>query len=307
MGYWLKTVRGASLVLLAALWLLSRPQTDVVPANLAEVQGSRERGERIFLIGGCASCHRPPDADATSALDLSGGRRFETAFGTFVAPNITPHEATGIGSWSNADFVTAMLTGVSPQGEHYYPVFPYTSYARMRLQDVVDLKTFLDTLPAVDRENPAHEVAFPFNLRRGLGLWKRVYGRRGPVTDLDSPTPQQRLGQYLVEGPGHCGECHTPRTFGGGLDYARWLAGAPSPDGDGVIPNITPHPQGLGEWQAVDIAGYLASGFTPDYDVVGGAMAEVVDNLAQVSEADREAIAAYLRRVEPSATAYDSE
>ncbi len=251
-------------------------------------------GERIFLIGGCASCHSAAEATGEARLSLGGGRRFATPFGVFVAPNISPSEQ-GIARWSAADLATAMRRGVSPDGRHYYPAFPYTSYARMTLEDIVDLKAYLDTLPPVARANEPHEIGFPFNIRRGLGLWKLLHLYPSPVAAREGLSDAARRGAYLVEGPGHCGECHTRRDSSGGLDLSAWLAGGPNPDGPGVIPNVTPHANGLAAWSEADIAYYLESGFTPDYDSVGGAMVDVIRNTSQLPPDDRAAIAAYLK------------
>jgi mono/diheme cytochrome c family protein len=192
-----------------------------------------------------------------------------------------------------------MLRGVSPEGKHYYPAFPYPSYARMRLEDISDLWSFWQTLPAVAGRAAPHELGFPYSFRRGIGLWKRLYLDDAPVLDLASDDPLLRRGQYLVEGPGHCGECHTPRNAIGGPDLDRWLAGGPDPEGEGRIPNITPGEGGIGSWSTGDLAYYFETGFTPDFDSVGGAMAEVQRNLAELSEEDREAIAAYLKAIPP--------
>jgi mono/diheme cytochrome c family protein len=260
-------------------------------------EGDAERGERIFWASGCASCHAREGARGEDMLELAGGLELETDFGTFVAPNISMHAVDGIGEWTAEDFANAMLRGVSPDGRHYYPAFPYASYARMDPADVADLHAFMRTLPAVEGGAPDHDLSFPFNIRRGLGLWKALYLDESPVVELESDDEQVLRGQYLVEGPGHCGECHSPRDFMGGTDTSRWLAGAPSLEGRGRIPNITPSADGIGEWSQFEIAAYLETGFTPDFDSAGGRMAMVVRNLANLPEEDREAIAAYLKAI----------
>jgi mono/diheme cytochrome c family protein len=189
-----------------------------------------------------------------------------------------------------------MLRGVSPDGRHYYPAFPYASYARMPPQDVADLWAFLRTLPPVAGRPPGHDLDFPWSIRRGVGLWKLLYLDASPAVAIDTSDPLVARGQYLVEGPGHCGECHTPRGPAGGLDLSRWLAGGPSPEGEGRIPNITPGGD-LADWSPADIAYYLETGFTPDFDTAGGAMAAVQRSLAELSSGDRDAIAAYLKAV----------
>ena len=190
-----------------------------------------------------------------------------------------------------------MQAGVSPNGRHYYPSFPYTSYAKMRVEDVIDLKAFIDTLPAVEGLVADHSLGFPWSVRRGIGLWKRRYLDSAPVVSFQAPNDSVARGQQLVEGAGHCGECHTPRDRLGGLQPSSWLAGAPNPEGAGTIPNITPAGKNIAAWSANDIAYYLESGFTPDFDTVGGSMVAVQENLAQLSGPDRAAIAAYLKAI----------
>ena len=290
------------LVLLAilggiAFWFVTAPQTVDASVIAGLPEGDAERGERIFWAGGCTSCHAAPKAEGDDRLRLGGGVELATEFGTFVAPNISQDATDGIGNWSAGDLVNAMMKGVSPDGRHYFPAFPYTSYARMKPADIADLHAFLKTLPAVPGAAPGHRLSFPFNIRRGVGAWKLLYMRDEPVVAVDETNEQLVLGRYLVEGPGHCGECHTPRLFSGGPKLDRWLSGARAAEGGGVVPNITPAEQGLGGWSAGDIANYLETGFTPDFDSVGGAMVEVQKNLALLPAADREAIAAYLKAI----------
>ncbi|MTI42679.1 c-type cytochrome [Roseibium hamelinense] len=261
--------------------------------------GSAELGEKWFWAGGCASCHAAPEAKGDDKLLLGGGLRLETPFGVFVAPNISQSSEDGIGSWSLRDFASAMLHGTAPNGANYYPAFPYTSYARMELQDVSDLFAYMKTLPQVTGKAATHELSFPYNIRRGIGLWKLVFVDPAPVVLQPSVEVEDlevwQKGRYLVEGPGHCGECHTPRDAIGGLELARWLGGAPAATGEGTVPDITP--AGLSSWSASDIAYYLESGFTPDYDSVGGEMVSVQENMARLGPEDRAAIAAYLEAI----------
>jgi mono/diheme cytochrome c family protein len=281
----------------AAFWFLTAP--DRIPqADIAALgPGDVARGERMFYAGGCASCHAAAQADPGQPPQLAGGVRLVTDFGTFVAPNISQHPTDGIGGWSLADLANAMQKGVSPDGRHYYPAFPYTSYARMKLTDIADLYAFMKTLPAVEGRAPDHELGFPFNIRRGLGLWKLLNLSPEPVLALADASEQAKAGQYLVEGPGHCGECHTPRDLSGGIRKSEWLAGAVAAEGDGVVPNITPESSSSGQWSQSDIAEFLKSGFTPEFDSAGGAMAAVVKNTGRLSDDDRAAIAAYLKAV----------
>jgi mono/diheme cytochrome c family protein len=262
---------------------------------IASLEGDAAAGETLFWAGGCASCHAAPDAEGEAKLLLSGGVRLASDFGTFIAPNISPDPDTGIGNWTIADFTNAMLAGVSPKGEHYYPAFPYTSYTRMTDQDIADLFAFLNTLPPSDVASLPHQIRFPFNIRRSLGGWKFLFFSDQPRVTLGGPDTEIARGQYLVEGPGHCGECHTPRNLIGGFVSDAWLSGAQNPDGDGVIPNITPGSKSIGDWSKSDIAYYLESGFTPDFDSAGGSMVDVQENMAKLTSGDREAIAAYLK------------
>jgi mono/diheme cytochrome c family protein/cytochrome c556 len=196
------------------------------------------------------------------------------------------------------DVANAMQRGVTPDERHLYPSFPYASYIRMTPGDVADLWAFLGTLPPVVGRAPPHDLAFPYGIRRGIGLWKLAFLTDAPAVEIDASDPLVARGQYLVEGPGHCGECHTPRNAAGAMDTARWLGGAPSPDGEGRIPNTTPGGD-LADWSPGDIAYYLETGFTPEFDSVGGAMVDVQENLAMLPPDDRAAIAAYLKAVPP--------
>jgi mono/diheme cytochrome c family protein len=293
---------GLGVIVLAgagAAYALTAPQpVDASRLSaIAALQGDAAAGEALFWAGGCASCHAAPGSEGEARLTLSGGVRLESDFGTFIGPNISPHPEAGIGGWDLGDFANAMLAGVSPGGSHYYPAFPYSSYTRMSDQDIADLFAFLNTLPASEVASLPHEIGFPFNIRRSLGGWKLLFFTDEPRVELSDPDEQLVRGQYLVEGPGHCGECHTPRNAIGGFVGGQWLAGGQNPDGDGVIPNITPDSSSMGDWSASDIAYYLESGFTPDFDSVGGSMVDVQKNMAQLTASDREAIAAYLKAV----------
>jgi len=301
-------MRRALVVVLALLlvgtglfWGLTAPKR-LAPDRIGSLaRADATRGARIFWVGGCASCHAAASAKGDDRLQLGGGAPLVTPFGSFYPPNISSDPRHGIGAWSLTDFANAMQRGVDPEGRHLYPAFPYGSYRRMAKGDVADLYAYMRTLPAVAGDAPANALRFPFTLRRGIGLWKLAFLRGdAPVVALPAAaTPAAKAGQYLVEGPGHCGECHSPRTFGGagGLDTTRWLAGAPSAEGEGKVPNISPVKSGIGGWSAAEIADYLATGFTPDYDSVGGSMVKVQANMAKLTPNDREAIAAYLKAV----------
>ncbi|MEP2027863.1 MAG: cytochrome c [Paracoccaceae bacterium] len=273
-------------------WYLSRPIS--VDAQIIEgMGGDPVAGELIYWAGGCASCHAADNATGDELLVLGGGQSLPSDFGSFIVPNISTDADAGIGGWSTYDLVNAMLAGVSPNRQHYYPSFPYTSFTKMTPQDVVDLKSFLDTLPASSQANPPHELGFPFNIRRGLGLWKQLYLIKAWVLP-DPVTEEIARGRYLVEGAGHCAECHTPRSPIGGLERDQWMQGAPDPSGKGRVPAIAPDKL---TWAASDIAYYLETGFTPDFDSAGGHMAKVIGNMARLPASDRAAIAAYLKAI----------
>ena len=307
-------MRKAMLALLAFLiaialmiYLLTRPAT-IPAAALPPHAPDIASGKYLFIAGGCAECHAAPvkgcdDLNIESKEVLAGGRCLKTAFGTFHVPNISPDKENGIGGWSTLDFVNAMKRGVAPDGSHYYPAFPFTSYQRMNFEDLIDLKAYLDNLPAVKNETPPHDLVFPFNLRRALGLWHRLY----VDGESFSPDPQASAlvnrGAYLVRGPGHCAECHSSRNLVGGIVAATEFAGAPNPAGKGTVPNITPSADGIGDWSHADVAYFLETGNTPEFDVVGGVMVPVQENIAMLTPEDRKAIAAYLKSLPPRANA----
>jgi len=279
----------AGVLAAGAAWFISAPR-DFDTAAFAGLTGDHMAGEQVFWASGCASCHMTEGGDP---MVLAGGRAFSTQFGTFHAPNISPDPVTGIGGWTLEIFARAIQQGVSPEGAHYFPALPYTAYAKMAPQDVANLKAYMDLLPANATASLPHEIAFPFNIRRSLGLWKAMFADDSYVIAGDLTAAQQR-GRYIAESLAHCGECHTPRNVLGGLDRSKWLAGAPTADGKSRVPNIA----GI-DWSDGDLMTYFTTGFTPEYDSVGGHMARVVENMGKLPESDREALIAYLRLVPP--------
>jgi mono/diheme cytochrome c family protein len=262
-------------------------------------QAQIDRGAYIFTAADCAGCHT--DVKAKGPL-LAGGRALKTPFGTFYSPNITPDPEHGIGRWSDADFIEALREGAAPDGSHLYPVFPYTSFTRMTDQDMLDLKAYIFSLPPVAQPNRDHEIDFPFGWRFTLGAWKLLNFTAGAFAPDPAKGPEWNRGAYLVEALGHCGECHTPRGWLGGLDGSRAFAGTTAgPDG-GKVPNITPDKEtGIGSWSRADILRVLKTGMLPDFDAVGSAMGEVVETTSRLSDADRQAIAVYLESLPPLA------
>src|SRR6478609_7237947 len=274
----------------AVFWLVTIPAT--VPASaLPAYAPNLENGKTMFYAGGCSSCHAIPNQE--DKTKLGGGLGLKSPFGTFYVPNISPDRNDGIGDWSEANFVTAMLKGISPDGSHYYPAFPYTSYQRMRIEDVRDLFAYLKTLPPVQGKVRGHDLPIYLKYRRLVGGWKFLFLDGQPFKPDPSRSAQWNRGAYLVNGPGHCAECHSPRNLLGAIVASRRFTGGQSPTGQGGVPNIT---QGkLHDWKVEDFVETLETGMTPDSDRVGGPMVEVVANTKQLSAADREAIAVYLK------------
>ncbi len=279
---------------LGVFWVVTIPAT--VPASaLGAYTPNVENGKVMFYAGGCASCHATPQQEDKTRL--GGGLALKSPFGTFHVPNISSDRNDGIGGWNEAQFATAMLKGTSPDGRHYYPSFPYPSYQRMRAEDVRDLFAFLKTLPAVQGKVRDHELPFPFNIRRTLGGWKFLFLAGKPFqADATKPAAWNR-GAYLVGGPGHCAECHSPRNILGGIIEAQRFAGGPNPEGEGWVPNITQH--ALKDYSDKDIAYLLETGFNPEGDSVGGPMAPVIRNTSQLPPEDRNAMAIYIKSLPP--------
>lgn len=273
-----------------AFWVVTMPRSisaSALPARTA----NPANGEVMFNAGGCANCH----ASREDRTRLVGGLALKSPFGVFHVPNISPDPDDGIGRWTEAQFVTAMTEGTSPSGRHYYPAFPYGSYRTMRIDDIRDLFAYLKTLPAAQGRVRDHELPFPYNIRQAVGVWKALYLDGMPFAPDPSRSAEWNRGAYLVNGPAHCGECHTPRTALGGLIRDQALSGAPNPEGEGRIPDITQ--KALGDWTEDDFAELLTSGNTPSFDSVSGSMDLVIRSTSQLPEADRRAMAVYLKSV----------
>lgn len=228
---------------------------------------------------------------------LAGGRALATPFGTFYSPNITPDPETGIGRWSDAQFLRALREGVRPDGANYFPAFPFTSFTGITDGDARAIKAYLLSQLAVRQSNRTHDVSFPFSWRFLQNIWKLLFFDSGPFRPAPQRSAAYNRGAYLVTAIVHCGECHTPRNWLG-AHQAAFLAGAPDPGGGRKAPNITPDPKtGIGNWSEDDIVQVLTDGTTPNFDEVGGGMAEVVKNTARLSAEDRRAITVFLKSV----------
>jgi mono/diheme cytochrome c family protein len=288
---------GAVLAGAAALgifwWLTAPPILSAVTAPA--YTPSLANGQTTFNAAGCSSCHAVPgQPDRTR---LGGGLAIPSPFGTFYAPNISSDPADGIGQWTEAEFVAAVTKGISPTGAHYFPAFPYTSYQYARVGDVRDLFAYLKTLAPVSGKVRAHDVPFPFNIRRNVGIWKLLFMDGKPLMPDAAHSASWNRGAYLVNSLGHCAECHSPRNFLGGIIAAQRFAGAPNPEGEGWVPNITQ--KGLGDWSEKDIAYFLETGEMPEGDSAGGSMARMIRNTSQLKPEDRRAIAEYLKSLPP--------
>jgi len=258
-----------------------------------------ERGKYLLHAAGCISCHTE---DKDDAVPLSGGRALETPFGTFFSPNITPDRETGIGDWTDEDFLNALWNGVSPAGKHYYPAFPYTSYTGMTKVDALAIKAYLFSLEAARRVNQENELPWYMFTRLAPGAWKLMNFESKRFEHDPEQDDAWNRGAYLVRHLAHCGECHTPRDKLGKLVTDRELAGNPDgPDGE-KMPDITPNRDtGIGRWSEDEIEFFLQLGMLPGGDFAGSLMSEVIDdNTGNLTEADRHAIAVYLKTVAAS-------
>ena len=255
------------------------------------------RGSYLTTAAGCADCHTDTKQ---GGRPYAGGRALTTPFGTFYAPNITPDPDTGIGRWSDAQFLRALRDGVRPDGSNLFPVFPYPSFTKITDDDVRAIKAYLFARPAVRQSNRTNDVAFPFSWRFLLNFWKLLFFTPGPFRPNPERSEACNRGAYLVTALVHCGECHTPRNWFGATEQSRFLAGTShGPDGK-AVPNITPDPDtGIGSWSEQDIITLLKTGQTPDFDFVGGLMGEVVRNTSRLDNADLQAIAVYLKSIPP--------
>ena len=292
----IRAVSVLSVIGLAAFYVLTIPstlsQTEFKPrtANLTN-------GETIFNIGGCANCHATPAQD--NRLRLGGGLGLRSPFGTFKVPNISSDATFGIGAWTEIQFANAVLRGVGRNNEHLFPALPYTSYQRMPLDDVRDLHAFLKTVPPDTKPSEPHEVPFPFNVRRSLGAWKLLFLDGKQFAPDPAKDAVYNRGAYLIEGPGHCAECHSARNLLGGIKASERFAGGADPEGKGWVPNITPHLNGLADWSANDLEFVLRTGFTPAGASAGSNMAAVVRSVSKLTADDRHAMAVYLKSLPP--------
>ncbi len=256
-----------------------------------------KNGAYILTAAGCVGCHTTKKNREEGRL-LSGGRMLKTPFGVFYSPNITPDPEHGLGKWTEANFIEAMRNGKNPDGEHYLPVFPYTSFTKITDKDMRDLWAHLKARPALADANIPHGAPLIFRMRFTIGPWKMINFKAGAFEPRQDQNAEWNRGAYLVNALSHCGECHTPRNLMGGLKSTMYHAGAKDgPEGE-PIPNVTmDKATGIGEWSVNDLDTLFSMGMLPDGDFVGGGMAEVVENISKLTADDRKAIITYIRTV----------
>ena len=260
------------------------------PARDLTLVGDVERGNYLIRLGGCVACHTDT---ANGRAFLSGGAGLATPFGTFVPPNITSDPNAGIGKWTLAMFSDALSNGVGPEG-HLYPAFPYENYSLMGDQEVADLYAALMATEPVAEPAAESQIPFPFNIRLAMAGWKNLFFDPKRFAPEVGRTQQYDRGMYLAFGPAHCVACHTPRNALGALDWDKALTGSPGGTG-GKAPAITRAALLEDQYDVPTLVQTLKDGFTPGFDVLGGAMAEVIkDSTSQWTDEDLTALATYL-------------
>ena len=279
---------------LAAFWGVTKPRpldAASIPQHTADIAN----GEKLFHASGCHSCHLPSKDSGLDAASVAGGAPLHTPVGTLYPPNITPDPETGIGKWTDAEFVNAMQKGIGKDGGHLIPAFPYTSYTHMKIEDVLDIKGHLMSLAPIKNAVPAHDVLGLPIVRFGLGGWKFI-GLDETKTVADAAQSESwNRGKYLVDGPGHCNECHTPRTLFMTSDTSKYLAGGPHPEGDGMVPSLRDLVGRKKYKDAADLTSALQFGEMMGYSKLSsGGMGKVQTNMSKLPEADVKAIAEYI-------------
>jgi mono/diheme cytochrome c family protein len=270
----------------------------------AHVKANEEllrQGQYIFFAAGCISCH-------TVSQPLAGGRAIDSPFGTFYSPNITPHPERGIGNWTEEDLVRAIRGGINPEGEHYYPAFPYPSFTRMTRNDIIALYAYLMAQPAFPVKNRPHDLVWFLSNRSLIAHWKQGRFTPGVLQFDPNQSREWNRGQYLAMALGHCSECHTPRGPLGGPMMDQFLAGTPQGPGSTRVPNITPDEKtGIGNWTHEDVEIFLSTGRKPDGCYSTGLMMEVLGtSCMQLTEHDRYALTLYLQSLPPIHNALDA-
>ena len=287
------TALAAAVIVLVWLYLPSRSPVAIPDGMSSANAGMIERGAYLVRAASCVSCHWDKKG---GGQPFAGGRALATPFGTFYSPNLTPDKDHGIGGWTDEEFVRALTHGEGHDGKDLYPVFPYTSYARVKVEDALAMKAYLATLTPVPAETPGHEISFPFSWRALMKGWKLLFLTKAePLADDPAQDATWNRGRYLVEALGHCGECHTPRNLIMVRDESRMFAGGPHPEGEGKVPGM----RGLierGRYKdQKDLATALQFGEEFGYEnMAAGGMRQVQVNMSKLPQSDIDAIAEYL-------------
>ncbi|MGB0671910.1 MAG: c-type cytochrome [Rhodospirillales bacterium] len=259
--------------------------------SLEGLEGDVARGAYVARLSACITCHT--DIQGGGAV-LAGGAAIKTPFGTFYAPNITPDPEAGIGSWSLPDFARALTEGISPDGRHYFPAFPYPFFERLSDQDIVDLWAAVQSVPAVKNSAPDHDLPIPFGAGLAARVWQALFLSPPTAPRMEGTAADRERGAYLAEGPAHCGACHTPRNLFGARDTTRRFRGGEASSGE-KAPAITAEALKRRNWTEKNLVYALRTGLMPDGDSFGGAMARVVNGGTRFwSNKDLEALAGYL-------------
>jgi len=281
--------------LLAAVGVLIAASSWCASAQTQADKKLLARGEYILKISGCSHCHT-----AENGVQLAGGRALVTPFGTFYTPNITSHKSAGIGAWSADDFQRALHHGVSPNGNDYYPAFPYTSYTRMLEADVRALQAYILSLPASEQPNRDHELAWFVDWRTAAWAWKWLFFSPGELPPQPAQSAQWNRGAYIAEALAHCGECHTPRNLFGAMQTELAYAGNSHGPEDELVPNITSHKgTGIGDWSRASLREFLQFGELPNGEYAVGSMDPVIEGIRHLTPADRDALIDYLLALPP--------
>ncbi len=264
--------------------------------DLAGLTGNADRGAYLARMSGCIACHTNSE---NGGAPLAGGVALATDFGTFYSPNLTTSTTHGIGNWDVESFAKAVRQGVSPEGEPYYPAFPYPFYARFSDQDVADLWAAFQTVPPVALSSTDQNVIFPFNFRNGLKLWRAAFFKQSRFQPVEGQSDAWNRGKFIVEGPAHCGACHTPRNMLGARQAELRLHGADKLPGGGKSPPLTSVALKENGWTEKTLAYALRTNVLPDGDTFGGSMGEVVrDGTSFLAQSDLDAIATFLMNQE---------
>jgi mono/diheme cytochrome c family protein len=252
-------------------------------------------GKYLVDIGGCESCHTAPNGQP-----FAGGLYMDTPYGPISTPNITPDKETGIGAWTDDQFYRVMHDGIGQHGEYLYPVMPFPYYTKLTRSDVLKIRQYLASLPAVHNVRPPNKLRFPFSVRESLVAWRAVFFKAGEFKPDPQHSEQVNRGAYLVQGLAHCGECHNARPVAGASKYSKAFQGGVIDDW--YAPNITGDAHdGIGDWSNDELATYLRTGVAPGKGVAAGPMAETVKNLNQTTPTDMASMVAYLKSTKGTA------